>query len=193
MSSRFTAQPTPLAGLVTLTRHPRRDERGYLERLFCEQDLAAFLPPGKRIVQINRTLTRTPGTVRGMHFQRPPHAEVKIVTCLRGAIFDVAVDLRSDSPTRLEWHGIILSADCHDALVIPEGFAHGFQTLAADTELLYFHTAAWAAEAEAALNPLDPVLGIRWPRPIADLSERDRGHPFLSNDRVAKSLTQEAA
>lgn len=193
MSSRFTTQPTPLAGLVTLTRHPRRDERGYLERLFCEQDLAAFLPPGKRIAQINRTLTRTPGTVRGMHFQRPPHAEVKIVTCLRGAIFDVAVDLRSDSPTRLEWHGITLSADCHDALVIPEGFAHGFQTLTADTELLYFHTAAWAVEAEAALNPLDPVLGIRWPRPIADLSERDRGHPFLSNDRVAKSLTQEAA
>ena len=193
MSDRFTIRPTPLAGLVTLARHPRRDERGFLERLFCEQDLDAVLPPGRRIVQANRTLTRTAGTVRGMHFQKPPHAEVKIIICLRGAVFDVAVDVRPDSPTRLEWHGVVLSADAHNALVIPEGFAHGFQTLSADCELLYFHTAAWSAEAEAALHPLDPTLGIRWPLPIASLSDRDRSHPLLGTASAPLSLRQEAA
>ena len=193
MSDRFSIQATPLAGLVSLARHPRRDERGYLERLFCEQDRAAALPPGRRIVQVNRTLTRVPGTVRGMHFQKPPHAELKIVSCLRGAVYDVAVDLRPDSPTWLEWHGVVLSADGHDALVIPEGFAHGFQTLSADTELLYFHTAAWSAEAEAALHPLDPALGIRWPRPVARMSDRDRGHPFLAAGREGVAPRQEAA
>lgn len=133
------------------------------------------------------------GTVRGMHFQRPPHAEVKIVTCLRGAVFDVAVDLRPESPTWLEWHGVVLSADAHDALVIPEGFAHGFQTLSADCELLYFHTAAWSAEAEAALHPLDPTLGIRWPKPVASLSDRDRSHPFLGTASAPLPARQEAA
>lgn len=193
MSDRFTIRPTPLAGLVTLARHPRRDERGFLERLFCEQDLAAALPPGRRIVQANRTLTRVAGTVRGMHFQKPPHAEVKIITCLRGAVFDVAVDIRPDSPTWLQWHGVVLSADAHDALVIPEGFAHGFQTLSADCELLYFHTASWSAEAEAALHPLDPAVGIRWPQPIASLSDRDRSHPFMGTASSPLSLRQEAA
>jgi dTDP-4-dehydrorhamnose 3,5-epimerase len=193
MNDRFTIRPTPLAGFVTLARHPRRDERGFLERLFCEQDLAAALPPGRRIVQANRTLTCVAGTVRGMHFQKPPHAEVKIVTCLRGAVFDVAVDLRPDSPTWLQWHGVVISADAHDAVVIPEGFAHGFQTLSADCELLYFHTAAWSAEAEAALHPLDPTLGIRWPKPIAALSDRDRGHPFLGANPGPLPSRQEAA
>lgn len=193
MSGRFTIGATPLAGLVTLARQPRCDDRGYLERLFCEQELAAVLPPGRRIVQVNRSLTRVAGTVRGMHFQRPPHAELKVVTCLRGAVFDVAVDVRPDSPTRLGWHGVVLAADRHDALLIPEGFAHGFQTLTTDCELLYFHTAAWSPGAEAALNPLDPVVGIRWPQPITGLSDRDRGHPFLAAVADAAPMHQEAA
>jgi dTDP-4-dehydrorhamnose 3,5-epimerase len=190
---RFTIEPTPLDGLVVVTRHPRRDERGSLERLFCEHDLASLLPAGRRIVQVNRTCTRTPGTIRGMHFQRPPHAELKIVSCLRGAVFDVAVDLRPWSTTFLEWHGVTLEAEAHTALVIPEGFAHGFQSLVADTELLYFHTAAWTAGAEGALHALDPALAIRWPLPVAAMSDRDRTHPFVAADRRATRSTWEEA
>lgn len=193
MSDRFTITATPLDGLVTLSRHPRCDDRGELERLFCEQDLAGVLPPGRRIIQANRTLTRTAGTVRGMHYQKPPHAEVKIVSCLRGRVFDVAIDLRPASPTWLEWHAVVLSAEARNALVIPEGFAHGFQALAADSELLYFHTAAWNAAAEAALHPLDPSLGIRWPLPVAGMSDRDRHHPFLTAAPGAALPWQEAA
>jgi dTDP-4-dehydrorhamnose 3,5-epimerase len=193
MSNRFTIRETPLAGLVTLTRHPRRDERGGFERLFCEHDLAEVLPPGRRIVQVNRSLTTTAGLVRGLHYQRPPHAELKIVVCLRGAVFDVAVDVRPDSPTCHRWHGVVLAAEAHPAVVIPEGFAHGFQALTPDCELLYFHSAAWAAEAEAALHPLDPTLAIRWPLPVAGMSARDRSHPFLAAAAVAAPFPVEAA
>jgi dTDP-4-dehydrorhamnose 3,5-epimerase len=193
MNDRFTLVSTPLQGLVTVTRHPRRDERGYLERLFCERDLAALLPNDRRIVQVNRTLTRRTGTIRGMHFQRPPHTEMKIVSCLRGRVFDVAVDLRPGSATFFEWHGVVLSADEHTALVIPEGFAHGFQALTPECELLYFHTAAWSATAEAALHALDPAIGIRWPLPVTAMSDRDRSHPFMARGSTPVVPSQEAA
>lgn len=192
MTGRFTICETPLGGLLTVVRHPRCDDRGYLERLFCDDDFSSFIPNGKRIVQINRTLTRNAGLVRGMHFQRPPHGELKIISCLRGSVFDVAVDVRPTSPTRYAWHGVVLSAVSHNALVIPEGFAHGFQALTADCELLYLHTAAWVADSEAGLNPLDPALDIRWPLPVAGMSERDRNHPFLHATMIRGHNTQEA-
>lgn len=179
MSDRFTVTPSRLQGLHVLERHPRSDSRGYLERLFCERDLQAVFGDGRRVVQINRTLTRMAGTVRGMHFQRPPHAETKVVTCLRGEVFDVAVDVRPSSPTFLEWHGEVLSETNGRSLLIPEGFAHGFQTVTADCELLYFHSAAWCAAAEGGVNPIDPRIGIAWPRPVSEMSERDRLHPPL--------------
>jgi dTDP-4-dehydrorhamnose 3,5-epimerase len=193
MSDRFTIRETPLAGLVTITRHPLRDERGEFERLFCERDLAEVLPSGQRIVQVNRSRTTTAGLVRGLHYQRPPHAEFKIVTCLRGAAFDVAVDVRPGSPTRHRWQGLVLAAEEHTAVMIPEGFAHGFQALTPDCELLYFHTAAWVADAEAGLHPLDPALGIRWPLPVAGLSARDQDHPFLAGAETAAPFPAEAA
>lgn len=179
MSSRFTIVPSRLAGLHVIERHPLHDSRGYLERMFCEQDLQEVFDVGRRIVQINRTLTRLPGTVRGLHFQRPPHAEAKVVTCLRGRVFDVAVDLRRASSTFLEWHAEVLSATNGRSMLIPEGFAHGFQAITPDCELLYFHTAAWCAAAEGGLNPLDPRIAIAWPHPISDMSDRDRRHPLL--------------
>ena len=132
-------------------------------------------------MQINHTLTGRRGTVRGMHYQRPPHAETKFISCLRGEVFDVAVDLRHDSPTFLRWHAEVLSAENHRTLVVPEGFAHGFQTLADDCELLYLHTAAFAADSEGALNANDPRLAIVWPQPISDWSARDAGHPILGD------------
>ncbi len=178
MTTRFEILPTPIAGLQVLQRKPLGDDRGYLERVFCAEELDALLA-GRRIVQINHTLTASRGTVRGMHFQHRPHAEIKIVSCLRGEVFDVAVDLRGDSPTFLRWHAEALSADNHRTLVIPEGFAHGFQTLTDDCEMLYFHTAAYHAPAEGGLNPSDPRLAVHWPLPVEGVSPRDASHPML--------------
>jgi dTDP-4-dehydrorhamnose 3,5-epimerase len=180
-SARFEFISTQLAGLIVLKRKPMGDERGFFERLFCQEELyeAGLVKP---IVQVNRSLTRNKGTVRGMHFQYPPHAEVKIVSCLKGEIFDVAVDIRSGSATFLRWHGEVLSAENSKSLLIPEGFAHGFQTLSDECELLYFHTAPYAPESEGALNPVDPRVGITWPRAIAEMSDRDRLHPLVGKD-----------
>lgn len=179
--SRFVVRSTPLEGLLVLERQPHGDHRGQFERLFCTTELAPVL--ADRVVkQVNRSYTSRAGAVRGMHFQRAPHAELKLVSCLRGAVFDVAVDLRRGSPTLLKWHSVKLTADNHLALAIPEGFAHGFQTLTDDCELLYFHTASYEVGAEGGVNPMDPLLGIHWPSPIQDLSERDRGHAHLSEE-----------
>jgi dTDP-4-dehydrorhamnose 3,5-epimerase len=181
MSTRFEILDTPLSGLRVLQRKPIGDRRGYLERLFCIEELQA-LAPGRYIAQINHTLTASRGTVRGMHFQRPPHAEIKFVSCLRGEVFDVAVDLRDNSPTFLRWHAEVLSSDNHKTLVIPEGVAHGFQTLTDDCEMLYFHTAAYHPGAEGGLNAQDPRLAIQWPLPVSGLSPRDASHPLLVGD-----------
>jgi dTDP-4-dehydrorhamnose 3,5-epimerase len=133
-------------------------------------------------VQINHTLTAKAGTVRGMHFQQPPHAEMKLGCCLRGEVYDVAVDLRKDSPTLLHWHAEVLTESNHKTFVIPEGVAHGFQTLTEDCELIYLHTAPYAPDAESALNALDPRLGISWPMPITERSARDQNHTMLTTD-----------
>jgi dTDP-4-dehydrorhamnose 3,5-epimerase len=116
-----------------------------------------------------------------LHFQHPPYAECKLVTCLAGEVFDVAVDVRHNSPTFLHWHAEILSAENKKTFLIPEGFAHGFQTLTGNCEMLYFHTVAFRPEAEGALNVLDPRLAIRWPQPVAGLSARDADHPMLDD------------
>ena len=187
MSARFNVIETAMTGLRVLQRKPLGDSRGYLERMYCNEELAA-LAPGRTIMQINHTLTGRRGTVRGMHYQRPPHAETKFISCLRGEVFDVAVDLRHDSPTFLRWHAEVLSAENHRTLVVPEGFAHGFQTLTDDCELLYLHTAAFAADSEGALNANDPRLAIVWPQPISDWSARDAGHPILGDEFLGIKL-----
>ena len=137
----------------------------------------------KPIAQINHTFTQRQGTVRGMHFQRAPHAEMKLVNCIRGTVFDVAVDLRASSETFLRWHAEELTPDNGRSLLIPEGFAHGFQALSDDCELVYLHSAAYAPGAEAGVNPLDPRLGVCWPLPITEMSTRDAGHPMLNHYR----------
>ncbi|CDZ44337.1 dTDP-4-dehydrorhamnose 3,5-epimerase family protein [Neorhizobium galegae] len=178
--SRFTVTDLPLAGLKLVERQNLGDSRGFLSRMFCADELA---PAGwaKPIAQINLTVTARQGTVRGMHFQHPPHAEMKLVNCLRGAVFDVAVDLRQDSPTFLKWHAQELSAENRCSLLIPQGFAHGFQALTDDCELLYFHSMHYASRSEGALNAQDPVLDISWPLEITEMSDRDRGHSFLTS------------
>lgn len=178
---RFDIQNTPLSGLQLLARRPLGDERGYLERMYCSRELAALVG-GNSIAQVNHTWTRKTGTIRGLHYQSAPHAEIKFVTCLRGAVFDVAVDVRRDSPSMLRWHAQVLSAENHHTLVIPQGFAHGFQTLTDDCEMLYLHTAAYEPAAECAINALDPRLAIAWPLPVSERSARDASHPMLNAD-----------
>lgn len=179
--SRFEAIPTPLAGLRALQRQQLGDARGFLSRLYCADELAPLGWQGP-VAQVNHTRTGQRGTVRGMHYQLPPHAEVKLVTCLRGAVWDVAVDLRAGSPTFLQWHAELLSEDNARALLIPQGFAHGFQTQTDDVDMLYCHSAAYVGHAEAGLNPADPRLAIAWPLPVQGLSARDAGHALLGAD-----------
>lgn len=179
--SLFSVVDLPLPGLKRITRQRVGDQRGFLSRLFCAKELvlAGWVQP---IAQINHTLTATRGTVRGMHFQHPPHAEMKLVSCIRGTVWDVAVDIRAESPTFLQWHAEQLSAENGQALLIPEGFAHGFQALTDDAELLYCHSAVYYASAEDGLSPKDPQLAIAWPLPISELSSRDTAHlPINSN------------
>jgi dTDP-4-dehydrorhamnose 3,5-epimerase len=179
--ARFDFTPTPLAGLISVQRKVIEDQRGFLSRFYCADEFRG-IGLDKPIAQINHTLTRNRGAVRGLHFQYPPFAEAKLVSCLRGEIFDVAVDLRRGSPTFLHWHGVLLSAQNRTSLLIPEGFAHGFQAMTGDCELIYLHTASYRPESEGALNVADPALGIAWPLAVTEISERDRNHKLIGQD-----------
>lgn len=171
--------PTRIEGLSVLEASPFEDDRGSFARLFCARELEEIFAP-RNIAQINTSRTRARGAVRGLHYQRAPHAEMKLVTCLKGKVWDVAVDLRSGSRTYLQWHGEELSSLNRRTMVIPEGCAHGFQVLDPDSELLYLHSAFYEPSAEGGIRPTEPMLNIPWPLPIADLSHRDQNHPLLS-------------
>jgi dTDP-4-dehydrorhamnose 3,5-epimerase len=173
--------PTSIAGVFSVTLEPLSDERGKFLRHFCKDDLAPVIED-RSIVQINQSLTRKIGAIRGLHYQYPPYAEMKLVRCLRGRIFDTAIDLRSNSPTFLCWHAEELSQDNYRMLVIPEGCAHGFQVMEADSELLYLHTAAYAPSAEGVIHHGDPRIGIRWPLPITEMSLRDKAAMCIPDD-----------
>ncbi len=176
---RFELDPLPLAGLLRVRRQRLGDARGFLSRLFCADELAAAGWHGP-VAQINHTRTLRRGCVRGLHFQHAPHAETKLVSCLRGEVFDVAVDLRDGSPSYGRWHAEILGADNGMALLIPQGFAHGFQALSDEVELVYCHSAAYVPAAEGGVHPLDETLAIRWPLPVSELSARDQAHARLA-------------
>lgn len=179
MSERFTLHPTAIAGVVEISRKRMGDERGWLERMFCVDELreAGWVKP---VMAINQTFTGKKGTIRGMHFQHAPMAEMKLVSCLAGEVLDVAVDLREGSPTYLNWVGVMLSPERKNSLLLPEGCAHGFQTLTDDVEMLYLHSQVYAPEAEGGLRPTDPRLAINWPLPVTDISLRDQSHPLLA-------------
>ena len=176
--NRLAITDLPLAGLKRIERQRLSDARGFLSRLFCAEELgdAGWNKP---VAQINHSYTAARGTVRGLHFQHTPHADMKRVSCLHGEVWDVAVDIRAGSKTFLQWHAERLSADNGYALLIPKGFAHGFQALSDGAELVYCHSAAYDAAADGALNPRDPMLAIAWPLQIAELSPRDSEQPML--------------
>ncbi|CAB3920922.1 MULTISPECIES: dTDP-4-dehydrorhamnose 3,5-epimerase family protein [Achromobacter] len=167
---------TPIPGMCIVTSTAHRDERGAFTRLFC-RDTLRHIMDDRQILQINYSTTNSLGAVRGLHFQTSPHAEMKLVRCLRGKVWDVVVDLRSDSPTFLQWHAETLDAESLKMIVIPEGCAHGFQALAVDSELIYLHTALYRPDHEGGLRYDDPALKIAWPLPPTDISIRDRSHP----------------
>ncbi|MDH6148869.1 MULTISPECIES: dTDP-4-dehydrorhamnose 3,5-epimerase family protein [Paraburkholderia] len=171
--------PTAIAGVMVAHATPFADHRGIFQRVFCDKELGSIIG-GRHITQINHSRTMRAGAVRGMHFQRAPHAEMKLVRCLRGKVWDVAIDLRADSPTFLQWHAEELSFDNGRMLVIPEGCAHGFQVIEPESELLYLHTASYEPSAEGGIRHDDPALRITWPLAVAEVSQRDQLHPLIT-------------
>lgn len=178
---------TSIKDLQVIEGKTFQDERGAFSRLFCAEALAPILKH-RKVLQINQSSTRKVGTIRGMHYQMAPQAEMKIVRCIKGRVFDVAVDLRQGSPTFLKSFALELSPEKQTAVVIPEGCAHGFQVLEGNSELLYLHTAYYIPEYEGGLNFSDPKLGIKWPLPCTNLSTRDQNHPFLNEQFLGLSL-----
>lgn len=170
--------PTPIADLMVAESKAFKDDRGAFARLFCEQELSSVIG-GRKIVQINHSCTATVGALRGLHFQHAPHAEMKLIRCLRGKVWDVAVDLRPQSPSYKRWYAQELSPQNAYMMVIPEGFAHGFQVLEAGSELLYLHTAFYKLESEGGLRYDEPELRINWPLPVTDISARDSSHAYI--------------
>lgn len=171
-------RPAPLKGAFVVELERIEDDRGFFARSFCQEEFRAHgLSPV--VAQCNVSWNRRKGTLRGMHFQAKPHEEAKLVRCTRGAIWDAIVDLREDSPTRLRWHAVELSADNRLALYVPEGFAHGFQTLQDDSEVLYQMAESYRPGLARGIPWNDPKLGIGWPLADPILSERDRGYPPL--------------
>ena len=173
---------TPIEGVIELVGVPFTDHRGAFLSAFRHQEDAWMASWGdRRIAQVNLSRTEVVGTIRGLHLQAEPHSEAKLVRCLHGRVWDVAVDLRRDSPTYGHWHAIELSPDQGNALLIPEGCAHGFQVLETDSELLYLHSGAWVPEAETGVSFDDPQLAIQWPLPPLGLSARDQALPLLES------------
>lgn len=168
----------PLAGAYLIELEPHRDERGLFARAWCREEFGR-LGLATDFVQGNVSVNPEPGTLRGLHYQRAPHGEAKLVRCVRGAIYDVIVDLRRDSPTYLQWIGTELSPAALRMLYVPEDFAHGFQTLEPDSEINYLVSAAYAPEAGAGLRYDDPALAVDWPRPVTRISDQDRSWPLL--------------
>jgi dTDP-4-dehydrorhamnose 3,5-epimerase len=174
-------QETKLKGCYLIDLDKNEDQRGFLNRLFCQKTLSPLLK-NKSIRQINHTFTRKEGVVRGLHFQNAPFAEIKIVTCIKGEVWDVAVDLRKGSPTFLHYYGVNLNENNPQCFFIPEGFAHGFQTLVPNCEMLYFHTQDYNKDAESVVNSNDPRISIKWPKFITERSERDNNSPMLDKN-----------
>jgi len=171
---------TSLPGVYLIELQPVEDDRGHFARLFCSREMREH-GLSFDVAQVNSAFNKTAGTVRGLHFQREQHAESKVVSCTGGAIFDVAVDIRPDSPTYLDWFGIELTAENRRQLYIPTGFAHGYQALTNDAKLIYLVSEFYAPGAEGGLRYDDPAIGIDWPLRVSSVSEKDRSWPLVGD------------
>ena len=173
--------PAPLAGIYTIELDPFMDERGWFARTFCKNEFDAIGHTAEW-VQLNHSFTVETGTIRGMHYQLSPFSEIKLVRCISGAVYDVVIDLRRESATFLQWFGTELSAVNKKMIYIPAGFAHGFQTIADNSELIYHHSQYYSPGVEAAIRYNEPKLNINWPLAVTHISERDAQHPFLDEN-----------
>lgn len=171
--------PSPLQGAFTIELDKRGDERGFFARMFCENEFRE-LGLETRFVQINNSLTALKGTLRGLHYQMAPKSEVKVVRCIRGALWDVILDLRAGSPTFKQWFGATLTAENRTMMYVPRGFAHGFVTLTDDTEAFYLVSEFYAPDQERGVRYNDPAHGIEWPEEPVEVSEKDRNWPDLN-------------
>lgn len=172
---------TGIAGVCIVESESVLDHRGAFSRIFCSDELRPVFG-NRQLVQINHTRTSRVGTIRGLHFQFGPQSEMKMVRCLKGRVWDVAVDLRRGSTTFLKWFGAELTPELNRALVVPEGCAHGFQVLQSESELLYIHTAMYSKSHEGGVRFDDPSINISWPLPVAELSVRDANLPLIAPD-----------
>jgi dTDP-4-dehydrorhamnose 3,5-epimerase len=178
---------TPVKGVFLIDLEPIADERGFFARSWCQQEFATH-GLSTQVVQCNVSYNRFRHTLRGLHYQVVPHQEAKLVRCVRGALYDVVLDLRPGSSTYLQHVGVELSADNRQAIHVPEGCAHGFLTLTDDTEVLYQMSAAYAAGAARGIRWDDPAFGIRWPAPVVIISQRDRSYPDFSPHQLEEMM-----
>jgi dTDP-4-dehydrorhamnose 3,5-epimerase len=176
----MTFTPGPLAGSYIIDLSPFSDSRGWFARTYCKNEFTA-IGHTKEWVQINHSFTVKAGALRGMHYQLPPFKEIKMVRCIAGSVYDVIIDLRRGSDTFLKWFGAELSSKNKKMMYIPEGFAHGFQTLSEGAELIYHHTEFYTPGAEQGIRYNDSRVGISWPLEITEISERDVRHPLLND------------
>jgi dTDP-4-dehydrorhamnose 3,5-epimerase len=172
---------TPLQDAYLIELSPFTDERGQFARTFCMKEFAV-IGHNKPFVQINHSINVEKGTLRGLHFQRQPNREIKLIRCIFGSVYDVIVDLRKDSPTFLQHFGVELSKENSLMIYVPEGFAHGFQTLTDNTELLYHHTEFYTPSVEGGIKYDDKMLNIQWKLPPINLSQKDINYAFLDKN-----------
>lgn len=179
----MTFIPTALEGSFIIETNPYEDERGWFARFYCKDEFEK-IGHHKNWLQLNHSTTFQKGVIRGMHFQKRPYREIKMVKCIVGSVYDVVIDLREGSATFLKWFGVELSAENKKMIYIPEGFAHGFQCLEDNCQLIYHHSEFYTPGFEAGIRYDDPAIDIKWPMPAAKLSPRDLSHPLISNDFV---------
>ena len=171
-------QPTFINDLFVIELELFEDQRGWFARTFCKEEFKK-IGLNKEWVQMNHSFTNHIGAIRGMHFQLSPYTETKLIRCISGSVYDVAIDLRKNSPSFLQWFGKEISAENKEMILIPNGFAHGFQALDNNSELIYHHTNFYTPDAEGGIKYNDRLIGIKWPLPITDISEKDNNYAFL--------------
>jgi len=172
---------TPLNGVYVISLDLKTDERGGFARTFCKKEFER-IGHHKEFVQINHSYNTKKGTIRGMHFQNPPYKEIKLIRCVRGSVMDVVVDIRKGSPTFLQNFTVELSVENKKMIYIPEGFAHGFQSLEDESELIYHHSEFFTPNADNGLNYSDPALKLTWQFPVSSVSEKDKNSPFIKTN-----------
>lgn len=188
MQNKLTITPTPFKDLYIITPNSFKDERGSFSRVFCSSELKEIF--NFDIKQINHSITKDKGTFRGLHFQYEPNAEIKMVKCIKGSILDIVVDIRKNSPTFLKHFAVELSEQNQKMIYVPKGFAHGFQTLEDNTELIYLHSSVYTPLNEGALNIKDPSLKINLPLDIIQISRRDLEHSFITDDFIGIQIDE---